>query len=113
MAGSVAESADTESGFEESESSDVANCVVRFITRFVDKVCTESGVTSDHLKGLHTMIPGTWYKVLRVVIMLNEADFSKYLTVNASGLLEYIWQVNLCHIHIGHYNIMWLSAFFS
>ncbi|XP_075064591.1 myotubularin-related protein 5 isoform X4 [Mixophyes fleayi] len=57
MAGSVAESADTESGFEDSESSDVAHCVVRFITRFVDKVCTESGVTSDHLKGLHTMIP--------------------------------------------------------
>ncbi|XP_075713708.1 myotubularin-related protein 5 isoform X2 [Rhinoderma darwinii] len=57
MAGSVAESADTESGFEDSEVSDVANCVVRFITRFVDKVCTESGVTSDHLKGLHTMIP--------------------------------------------------------
>ncbi|XP_072258076.1 myotubularin-related protein 5 isoform X5 [Pyxicephalus adspersus] len=57
MAGSVAESADTESGFEDSESSDVAHCVVRFITRFVDKVCTESGVTADHLKGLHTMIP--------------------------------------------------------
>lgn len=57
MAGSVAESADTESGFEDSEVSDVAHCVVRFITRFVDKVCTESGVTSDHLKGLHTMIP--------------------------------------------------------
>ncbi|XP_056429026.1 myotubularin-related protein 5 isoform X5 [Hyla sarda] len=57
MAGSVAESADTESGFEDSEGSDVAHCVVRFITRFVDKVCTESGVTSDHLKGLHTMIP--------------------------------------------------------
>ncbi|XP_068132008.1 myotubularin-related protein 5 isoform X8 [Hyperolius riggenbachi] len=57
MAGSVAESADTESGFEDSESSDVAHCVIRFITRFVDKVCTESGVTSDHLKGLHTMIP--------------------------------------------------------
>ncbi|KAM5170842.1 myotubularin-related protein 5 isoform 1-T1 [Mantella aurantiaca] len=57
MAGSVAESADTESGFEDSESSDVAHCVVRFVTRFVDKVCTESGVTSDHLKGLHTMIP--------------------------------------------------------
>ncbi|XP_018108307.1 myotubularin-related protein 5 isoform X3 [Xenopus laevis] len=57
MAGSMAESADTESGFEDSESSDVAHCVVRFITRFVDKVCTESGVTSDHLKNLHTMIP--------------------------------------------------------
>ena len=25
----------------------------------VDKVCTESGVTSDHLKGLHVMVPGT------------------------------------------------------
>uniref|UniRef100_A0A8C5QBF1 SET binding factor 1 n=1 Tax=Leptobrachium leishanense TaxID=445787 RepID=A0A8C5QBF1_9ANUR len=57
MAGSMAESADTESGFEDSESSDVAHYVVRIITRFVDKVCTESGVTPDHLKGLHTMIP--------------------------------------------------------
>ncbi|OCT87157.1 hypothetical protein XELAEV_18020853mg [Xenopus laevis] len=57
MAGSMAESADTESGFEDSESSDVAHYVVRFITRFVDKVCTESGVTAEHLKNLHTMIP--------------------------------------------------------
>ncbi|KAE8616937.1 hypothetical protein XENTR_v10008927 [Xenopus tropicalis] len=57
MAGSMAESADTESGFEDSESSDVAHYVVRFVTRFVDKVCTESGVTSEHLKNLHTMIP--------------------------------------------------------
>lgn len=58
IAGSVADSYDTESGFEEAESSDVANSVVRFINRFVDKVCTESGVTNEHLKGLHVMIPG-------------------------------------------------------
>lgn len=58
IAGSVAESYDTESGFEDSESNDVANAVVRFITRFIDKVCTESGVTQDHIKGLHCMIPG-------------------------------------------------------
>ncbi|KAM4630846.1 myotubularin-related protein 13 isoform 3-T3 [Polymixia lowei] len=58
IAGSVAESFDTESGFEESESSDVANSVVRFIARFIDKVCTESGVTQDHIKSLHSMIPG-------------------------------------------------------
>uniref|UniRef100_A0A8V5GAH0 Uncharacterized protein n=1 Tax=Melopsittacus undulatus TaxID=13146 RepID=A0A8V5GAH0_MELUD len=57
IAGSVAESYDTESGFEDAESSDVANYVVRFINRFVDKVCTESGVTNEHLKGLHVMIP--------------------------------------------------------
>ncbi|KAK7896863.1 hypothetical protein WMY93_022188 [Mugilogobius chulae] len=38
IAGSMAESYDTESGFEDAESSDVANSVVRFINRFVDKV---------------------------------------------------------------------------
>ncbi|XP_075409554.1 myotubularin-related protein 5 isoform X3 [Tenrec ecaudatus] len=57
MAGSMAGSCDTESGFEDAETSDVAGAVVRFINRFVDKVCTESGVTSDHLKGLHVMVP--------------------------------------------------------
>ncbi|XP_076879735.1 myotubularin-related protein 13 isoform X2 [Brachyhypopomus gauderio] len=58
IAGSVAESFDTESGFEDSENSDVANSVVKFIARFIDKVCTESGVTQDHIKNLHSMIPG-------------------------------------------------------
>uniref|UniRef100_A0A673YFZ9 SET binding factor 2 n=1 Tax=Salmo trutta TaxID=8032 RepID=A0A673YFZ9_SALTR len=58
IAGSVAESFDTESGFEDSENSDVANSVVRFIARFIDKVCTESGVSQDHIKSLHSMIPG-------------------------------------------------------
>ncbi|XP_006129376.1 myotubularin-related protein 13 isoform X3 [Pelodiscus sinensis] len=58
IAGSVAESFDTESGFEDSENNDIANAVVRFITRFIDKVCTESGVTQDHIKSLHCMIPG-------------------------------------------------------
>ncbi|GCC22937.1 hypothetical protein chiPu_0001328 [Chiloscyllium punctatum] len=58
IAGSVAESYDTESGFEDAENNDVANSVIRFITRFIDKVCTESGVTQDHIKNLHCMIPG-------------------------------------------------------
>ncbi|XP_074853519.1 myotubularin-related protein 13 isoform X4 [Carettochelys insculpta] len=58
IAGSVAESYDTESGFEDSENNDIANAVVHFITRFIDKVCTESGVTQDHIKSLHCMIPG-------------------------------------------------------
>ncbi|GAA6067535.1 myotubularin-related protein 5 isoform X1, partial [Tachysurus ichikawai] len=57
IAGSMAGSYDTESGFEDAESSDVANSVVRFINRFVDKVCNESGVTNEHLKALHIMIP--------------------------------------------------------
>uniref|UniRef100_A0A673MZ15 Myotubularin-related protein 13-like n=1 Tax=Sinocyclocheilus rhinocerous TaxID=307959 RepID=A0A673MZ15_9TELE len=61
IAGSVAESFDTESGFEDSETSDVANSVGRFISRFIDKVCTESGVTQDHIKSLHSMIPERLY----------------------------------------------------
>lgn len=61
IAGSVAESYDTESGFEDSENNDIANSVVRFITRFIDKVCTESGVTQDHIKSLHCMIPGNHF----------------------------------------------------
>uniref|UniRef100_A0A3P8WHS9 SET binding factor 1 n=1 Tax=Cynoglossus semilaevis TaxID=244447 RepID=A0A3P8WHS9_CYNSE len=65
IAGSMAESYDTESGFEDAESSDVANSVVRFINRFVDKVCNESGVTNEHLKALHTMIPGVCACVCR------------------------------------------------
>ncbi|XP_078537078.1 myotubularin-related protein 13 isoform X1 [Lissotriton helveticus] len=58
IAGSVAESYDTESGFEDSENNDITNSVVRFIARFIDKVCTESGVSQDHIKSLHCMIPG-------------------------------------------------------
>ncbi|KAG7468531.1 hypothetical protein MATL_G00143640 [Megalops atlanticus] len=58
IAGSVAESFDTESGFEDFENSDIANSVARFIARFIDKVCTESGVTQEHIKNLHSMIPG-------------------------------------------------------
>lgn len=56
MAGSVAKSYDTGSGFEDTETCNVAGVVFCFINRFVDKVCTESGVTSDHLKGLHVMV---------------------------------------------------------
>ena len=57
---SVAESDsfDAESGFDEQEVSEAGTDVVRFVTRFVDKVCTESGVTEAHIKALHQMIPG-------------------------------------------------------
>lgn len=58
---SVAESdsIDAESGFDEQEVTEVGASVTKFVTRFVDKVCTEAGVTSDHIKQLHQMIPGT------------------------------------------------------
>lgn len=52
------DSLDAESGFDETEASDVGANVIRFVTRFVDKVCSDSSVTQDHLKSLHQMIPG-------------------------------------------------------
>ncbi|ESO95293.1 hypothetical protein LOTGIDRAFT_232003 [Lottia gigantea] len=57
---SIAESDsfDAESGFDESEASDVSGNVVRFVTRFVDKVCNDGGVTQEHIKSLYQMIPG-------------------------------------------------------
>ena len=60
IANSVAESdsMDAESGFEDQGDNDREASVVRFVSRFVDKVCTEGGVTEDHIKQLHQMIPG-------------------------------------------------------
>ncbi|CAL4080471.1 unnamed protein product, partial [Meganyctiphanes norvegica] len=52
------DSMDAESGFEDQEQNDRETSVVRFVCRFVDKVCTEGGVTEEHIKALHQMIPG-------------------------------------------------------
>jgi myotubularin-related protein 5/13 len=52
------DSFDAESGFDEQEVSEIGNNVVKFVARFVDKVCTESGVSTEHIKSLHQMIPG-------------------------------------------------------
>ncbi|XP_066963738.1 myotubularin-related protein 13 [Macrobrachium rosenbergii] len=52
------DSLDAESGFEDQEQSDREASVVRFVSRFVDKVCTEGNVTEEHIKSLHQMIPG-------------------------------------------------------
>lgn len=54
---------DEESGFEDENNltsfthSEVASGVVKFVTRFVDKVCIDSCVGEDHIKALHVMIP--------------------------------------------------------
>ncbi|XP_077995141.1 myotubularin-related protein 13-like isoform X2 [Glandiceps talaboti] len=52
------DSLDGESGFEEGDNVDPAGSVVRFISKFVDKVCSEGGVTQEHQRSLHQMIPG-------------------------------------------------------
>ena len=52
------ESIDAESGYDEMEICDVGTNVIKFVTRFVDKVCNDSRVTQEHIKSLHQMIPG-------------------------------------------------------
>lgn len=60
MTNSVAESdsADAESGFEEQDPSETGQTVCRLVSRFVDKVCTEGSVSSEHIRSLHQMVPG-------------------------------------------------------
>ncbi|XP_074853516.1 myotubularin-related protein 13 isoform X1 [Carettochelys insculpta] len=87
IAGSVAESYDTESGFEDSENNDIANAVVHFITRFIDKVCTESGVTQDHIKSLHCMIPG----IVAMHIETLEAVHRESRRLPPIQKMSYIW----------------------
>ncbi|KAI1296516.1 Myotubularin-related protein 13 [Halotydeus destructor] len=59
---------DNESGFEEDRSgsngrglgahSEIGTNVIKFVGRFVDKVCNDGEVTEEHVKALHTMVPG-------------------------------------------------------
>lgn len=61
LANSVAESdsgADAESGFDEQEPGELGAAVIKQVSRFVDKVCTEGGVSAEHIRSLHQMIPG-------------------------------------------------------
>ena len=57
--GSVNNSYDEESGFEESHEGggDIAVAVTKFISQFVDRVCTESSIINEHTKQLLNKIP--------------------------------------------------------
>ncbi|XP_078483997.1 myotubularin-related protein 5-like isoform X3 [Ciona intestinalis] len=58
IAGSMTGSCDEESGFDESDgSSDIASTVSKFVTRFVDHVCTEANISNEHTKMLTNKIP--------------------------------------------------------
>ena len=46
-----------ESGYEEEIHEELAPDVVRFISRFVDRVGLEGGVKEEHIRQLHQLIP--------------------------------------------------------
>lgn len=84
------DSADAESGFEE-DNSEVGATVIKFVSRFVDKVCTDSGVTEGHIKALHQMIPGEfkygYYQTFSsckfvTLITFGYSFFEKYIIVS-------------------------------
>lgn len=52
------DSADAESGFEEQDPGEMGAAVIKMVSRFVDKVCTEGGVSAEHVRSLHQMVPG-------------------------------------------------------
>ena len=54
------DSMDGESGFEDPDINEVGATVAKFILKFIDKVSVESGVSSEHNKSLHQMVPGLW-----------------------------------------------------
>ncbi|QQP48749.1 Uncharacterized protein FKW44_009166, partial [Caligus rogercresseyi] len=76
---SVAESdsIDAESGFEDQEISDIGQNVIKFVTRFADKICSESNVTEDHIRAVNQMIPGT--VAMHIETLENVATQAKHL----------------------------------
>lgn len=54
----ASDSGDAESGFEETDPGEMGSAVIRMVSRFVDRVCTEGGVSTEHVRCLHQMVPG-------------------------------------------------------
>lgn len=55
---------DDESGFEEEKlhnfgTSEIATNVIKFVSRFVDKVCTDSSIGEERIRRLHEIIPSS------------------------------------------------------
>ncbi|VDP33710.1 unnamed protein product [Soboliphyme baturini] len=49
---------DVESGYMDGEENDLGQKTVRWIAKFIDKVCSESSLSTEKILHLHQMIPG-------------------------------------------------------
>lgn len=59
ISNSVLESqSDRSDNYEERDASEVEQAVVRQVCKFIDKVCNEGSVTPEHIRKLHSIIPG-------------------------------------------------------
>jgi hypothetical protein len=53
----------TDSGWDsylDDDEENIADTVAKFVVRFVDRVGTEAGIRTEHMKSLYDIIPG-WY----------------------------------------------------
>lgn len=57
------ESGYADGGPDVSRGADLGQGTVRWISKFLDKTCSEAGLTADKMRQLHQMIPGkrVWY----------------------------------------------------
>ncbi len=53
------DSIDAESGFEDQEIPDSGQQIIKQVLRFADKVCSESGVTEEHVRQVNNMVPSS------------------------------------------------------
>lgn len=62
VSNSVAESRShsehSDEGFDEIDPGETGAQVAKMVCRFIDRVCTEGGVTTEHVRNLHDMVPG-------------------------------------------------------
>lgn len=61
----ITDSGGWESYMDDEDGGTIADQVTRFVSRFVDRVGTEAGISQEHLKSLYTMIPGECSQLFR------------------------------------------------
>lgn len=54
----ITDSGGWDSYMDDEDGGTIADQVSRFVSRFVDRVGTEAGISQEHLRSLYTMIPG-------------------------------------------------------
>lgn len=58
VAESRSQSEHSDEGFDENNPGETGILVAKMVCRFIDRVCTEGSVTTEHVRNLHAMVPG-------------------------------------------------------
>lgn len=61
----------SDEGFDEIDPGETGNIVTKMVSRFIDRVCTEGGVTAEHVRNLHVMVPGVVHMHIETLDAIN------------------------------------------